>query len=184
MRRKFYDIAIVSDNAKVAHDALDQIGKLYAIEDKIRKTEPEHRKKIRQENSKQIVEDIFANFKIVLTKLPRKSATVAAINYAVNNQVALMRFLDDGKVEINNNAAERAVRCIAIGRKNHLFAGSDAGGETAAVLYSLVETAKLNDINPQFYLAKVLATIQDHKSTKLAELLPWNVSIPDQNQTS
>ena len=96
----------------------------------------------------------------------------------MNNQAALLHFLDNGEIEIDNNAAERAMRGLAIGRKNWLFAGSDNGSLTAATIYSLVETAKLNKINPQIYLAKVLSLIQDHKSTKLAELLPWNIIIP------
>lgn len=95
----------------------------------------------------------------------------------MNNEVALMRFLDDGKIEIDNNAAERAMRSIAVGRKNWLFAGSDRGGDTAAAMYSLIETAKLNNINPWKYLQKVLGTIQDHNSTKIAELLPWNLKL-------
>ena len=90
-----------------------------------------------------------------------------------------MRFLDDGKIEIDNNAGERAMRSLAIGRKNWLFAGSDNGGKTAAIIYSLVETAKLNKVNPQLYLAQVLSLIQDYNSTKLAELLPWNLKIPE-----
>ena len=91
--------------------------------------------------------------------MSQKSTTTIAINYAMNNKVALMRFLDDGHIEIDNNAAERAMRSIAIGRKNWLFAGSDQGGSTAANIYSLIETAKLNNINPWQYLEKVLRTI-------------------------
>ena len=86
--------------------------------------------------------------------MPQKSATTKAINYAMNNKIALMRFLDDGRIEIDNNAAERAMRAIALGRKNWLFAGSDQGGNTAANIYSLIETAKLNNINPWQYLEK------------------------------
>lgn len=100
-----------------------------------------------------------------------------AINYALNQQQALMRFLDDGQIEIDNNAAERALRPIAIGRKNWLFAGSDRGGLVAANIYSLTETAKLNNINPWRYLQKVLTVIQDHKINKLHQLLPWNINL-------
>ena len=88
-----------------------------------------------------------------------------------------MRSLDNGRIEIDNNAAEGAMRSIAIGRKNWLFAGSDRGGDTAAAMYSLIETAKLNNINPWKYLQKVLGTIQDNNSTKIAELLPWNLRL-------
>lgn len=177
-RRKFYDITVASDNAKIAYTTLIQIAEIYKIEEGIKGLVPDRRQKIRQEKSKKLVDDLFAGFKIALTKLPNKSATTKAINYAMNNKAALMRFLDDGKIEIDNNAAERAMRGIALGRKNWLFAGSDNGGCTAATIYSLTETAKLNNINPQAYLAKVLAMIQDHTYSKLAELLPWNLHIP------
>jgi transposase len=176
-RRKFYEITVASDNAKVAYATLLQIAKIYQIEEDIKGLDPDKRQAVRQENSKGLVNELFASFKIALTKLPQKSATCKAINYAMNNQVALMRFLDNGKIEIDNNAAERAMRSIALGRKNWLFAGSDNGGRTAAAIYSLVETAKLNNINPQLYMAKVLATIQDHNSSKIAELLPWNITL-------
>jgi hypothetical protein len=125
-----------------------------------------------------LVDNLFSNWKKYYHELPKKSPTAQAIAYAQNNQVALMRFLDNGKIEIDNNAAERAMRSIAIGRKNWLFAGSDRGGETAAGMYTIIETAKLNNINPWKYLALVLSLIQDHNSQKIADLLPWNLSIP------
>ena len=89
------------------------------------------------------------------------------------------RYVDDGLVEIDNNAAERALRTIALGRKNYLFAGSDAGGERAAIIYSLIGTAKLNDIDPQAYLARVLARIADHPINRIDELLPWNLDLSE-----
>ncbi len=138
---------------------------------------PEERVQNRKEKSKKIVEDFFTGIKQYYDKLPRKSATAKAIAYALNNQAALMRFLEDGKIEIDNNAAKRAIRGIAIGRKNWLFAGSDKGGETTAAILSLIETVKLNNINPWQYLKSVFATIQDHNSTKIAELLPWNIKL-------
>ena len=115
--------------------------------------------------------------KIVVAYLPTKSTTAQAISYALNNEAALLRFLNDGKIEIDNNAAERAMRPIAVGRKNWMFAGSDNGGHTAAGIYSLIETAKMNNINPFLYLQKVLNTIQDHNSNRLADLLPWNITL-------
>jgi hypothetical protein len=96
---------------------------------------------------------------------------------AVNNEDALKKFLNDGKIEIDNNAAERAMRSIALGRKNWLFAGSDGGGETAAAIYTITGTAKLNGINPWVYLREVLKRIQDHNAKKVAELLPWNLKL-------
>lgn len=96
----------------------------------------------------------------------------------MNNELALKRFLTDGKIEIDNNAAERALRAIAIGRKNWLFAGSDNGGEAAANIYTVIESAKMNGLNPEAYLKKILSKIQDYNSQKVAELLPWNI-VPD-----
>jgi transposase len=174
-RRKFYEVTVASDNANIATEAVEQIDKIYAIEGEIKGLEPEERLKYRQEHSKELVEKFFITIKKYYDKLPKKSMTAKAITYALNNEVALKCFLEDGKIQVDNNAAERAMRGIALGRKNWLFAGSDSGGETAAAFYSLIETAKLNDINPWQYLKAVLARIQDHNSTKIAELLPWNI---------
>jgi hypothetical protein len=112
-----------------------------------------------------------------LTQLSKKSTLGGAILYALNRWQALMRYCDDGRIEIDNNAAERALRAVALGRKNYLFAGSDAGGERAAAIYSLVGSAKLNDLNPQAYLTHVLERIAEHPINRGDELLPWNVSL-------
>jgi transposase len=111
-----------------------------------------------------------------LQLLSRKSDTTAAINYALNQWQALTRYCDDGLIEIDNNAAERSLRAVALGRKNYLFAGADSGGERAAAMYSLIGTAKLNDIDPEAYLRHVLTHIADHPVNKIDELLPWNVA--------
>ncbi len=161
LRRKFYEVTVASDNALIATGAVEEIGKIYEIEQEIRGLEPEERLLHRQERSKELVEKLFASFEKNYNKLPRKSMTAKAINYGLKNKVALMRFLEDGKIQIDNNAAERALRLVALGRKNWVFAGSDNGGETAATLYSLIETVKLNNINPWLYLRQVLATIQE-----------------------
>ena len=177
VRRKFYEITVASDNANIAHHALEEIAKLYQVEEVARGLAPENRQEYRQLHSKKIVEDLFASFAKWINKLPAKSLTARAIAYALNNKTALMNFLDNGKIEIDNNAAERSMRSIAVGRKNWLFAGSDAGGQTAAAIYSLIETAKLNGINPWLYLKQVLSQIQDYNSQKLADLLPWNIKL-------
>src|SRR5690606_2947516 len=111
-----------------------------------------------------------------LPTVSRKSKTADAITYAMNQWQALTRYLDDGRIEIDNNAAERALRGVALGRKNYLFLGSDAGGERAVTMYSLLGTAKLNDINPQAYLRHVLTVIADHPVNRIDELLPWNLT--------
>lgn len=176
-RRKFYEVTVTTDNANIASEVLTQISKIYAIETQIKGKDPDQRLKARQEQSKPLVEELFLFLHKSLKLLPKKSMTAKAINYALNNQVALMRFLNDGKIEIDNNASERAMRPIALGRKNWMFAGSDRGGETAADMYTIIETAKLNNINPWKYLRHVLATIQDHNSQKMVDLLPWNVKL-------
>ena len=175
VRRKFYEVVITKDKATISIKTLEHIALIYNIEEEIRGLDPGQRKQQRQSRSKELVQKLFAYWKKFYNDLPKKSNTGRAIAYALNNEVALMRFLDDGKVEIDNNAAERAMRAIALGRKNWLFAGSDKGGNTAAAMYSLMETAKLNNINPWKYLQKVLSTIQDYNSAKIADLLPWNI---------
>jgi transposase len=174
-RRKFYEVTIANDKANIAISVLEEISRIYRIEGEIKGLEPKKRLEHRQQESKELVEKLFNNFRKYRKELPLKSTTAKAIAYALNNEVALRRFVDDGKIEIDNNAAERAVRTIAVGRKNWLFAGSDNGGHTAAGIYSLIETAKMNNINPQQYLQKVLGTIQDYNSSKIADLLPWNI---------
>ncbi len=137
---------------------MEQIGEIYGIEANIRGLEPDKRLEERTKKSKVLVEKLFTGFRKAYDQLPKKSSTAKAIS-----------------IEIDNNAAERAMRSIAIGRKNWLFAGSDNGGHTAAIIYSIIETAKLNNVNPWKYLQKVLATIQDYKANKIVDLLPWNI---------
>ena len=111
-----------------------------------------------------------------LCKLSRKSDTELAVRYALGRWEALVRYVDDGRIEIDNNAAERSLRVVALGRKNYLFAGSDAGGERAATIYSLIGTAELNGINPEAYLRDVLTRIADHPINRIEKLMPWNLA--------
>lgn len=176
-RRKFYDVTITNDKASIAFDVLDQIGEIYKIEETIRGTAPDIRYQVRQKESKPLVEKLFSYLNKYYKQLPKKSSTAKAIAYALNQENALKNFLADGRIEVDNNAAERSLRSVAISRKNWLFAGSNAGGETAANIFSLIETAKLNDVNPWTYLRHVLSVIQDYNSSKLEDLLPWNVKL-------
>ena len=146
-------------------------------EDSIKSLELEERIKTREKESVPIVDKLFEYWKKNIKSLSKNSSTLKAINYAFNREEKLRVFLRDPKVQIDNNIAERAIRPIAIGRKNWLFAGSDRGGETAANFFTIIQTAKFNNINPQKYLAKLLNTVQDHKANMLHELLPWNIKL-------
>jgi len=123
-----------------------------------------------------LLESLHHWFELSLSKLSRKSDTTAAIRYALGLWKALTHYCDDGHLEIDNNAAERALRAVALGRKNYLFAGSGAGGERAAAIYSLVGSAKLNGLDPEAYLREILTRIADHPITRIEELLPWNIA--------
>ena len=140
----------------------------------------DERREVRNTRSRPLLESLKQWFEEILGKLSRKSDTAMAVRYALGRWEALLRLCDDGRIEIDNNAAERALRVVALGRKNFLFAGSDGGVESAAAIYSLLGTAKLNGIDPESYLRNVLSRIADHPINRIEELLPWNVaaSIP------
>jgi hypothetical protein len=175
-RRKFYDV--YTDQASpLAGEVLQRIAALYVIESEIRGQPPDQRKAVRQSQASSLLEQLHAWLNQALTQVSKKSALGGAILYALNRWQALTRYCDDGRIEIDNNAAERALRTVALGRKNYLFAGSDAGGERAAAIYSLVGTAKLNGLNPQAYLTYVLEHIAEHPVNRVGELLPWNISL-------
>jgi transposase len=173
VRRKFFDVHAATASP-IAKEALDRIGQLYAVEKTINGTPPDRRRQQRQIQSKPIVEALAAWADTTLRQLSRKSELAQAFRYMRTRWTALVRCFDDGRLALDNNPAERALRCVAIGRKNYLFAGSDAGGRRAAAIYSLIESAKLNGLNPQHYIADVLARIADHPARRIAELLPWN----------
>ena len=173
VRRKFFDVHAATASP-IAKEALDRIGQLYAVEKAINGAPPDQRQQQRRLKSKPIAEALAAWAEETMPKLSRKSELTAAFRYMRARWPALTRCFDDGRLSLDNNPAERALRGVAIGRKNYLFAGSDAGGRRAAAMYSLIETAKLNSVNPQAYLADVLTRIADHPAKHVAELLPWN----------
>jgi len=175
VRRKFYDLQ-VAHKSPVATEALERISALYVIEKEIRGRPPDERREVRNRRSRPLLASLKQWFEETLGKLSTKSDTAVAVRYALGRWEALLRFCDDGNIEIDNNAAERALRVVALGRKNFLFAGSDGGGESAAALYSLIGTAKLNGIDPESYLRNVLSRIADHPVNRIEELLPWHVA--------
>ena len=181
VRRKFFDVH-TANGSPIANEALHRIGALYAIEADIRGKPPDERRRCREKETMPMLAGLKTWLETTLPKLSGKSDLAAAMRYGLNCWDALIHFAHDGRIEIDNNAAERSIRGIALGRKNYLFAGSDAGGERAAAIYSLIETAKPNSMNPEAYLRDVLSRIADHPINRVADLLPWKWAV-DRTQT-
>ncbi len=179
-RRKFYDIYVANHSPTgwpraIAAEALARIGQLYDIEREIRGKLPSVRKAQRQRLAVPVLTDLHEWISNTLAALSKKSDLANAIRYSLTHWVALTRYVDNGIIEIDNNAAERALRAVSLGRKNFLFMGADAGGERAAAIYSLIGSAKLIGLNPEAYLTHVLTHIAEHPIKRIAELLPWNL---------
>jgi transposase len=186
-RRPFFVMADLAENARrkaqgktpavispLALEAVRRIDALFEIERAINGQSAEQRKAVRQERSAPLVADLEAWMREQRAKLSRGNDVAKAMDYMLKRWTAFTRFLDDGRICLSNNAAERAVRGIALGRKSWLFCGSDRGGARAAIMYSLIVTAKMNDVDPQAWLADILARLAEHPVHKLDELLPWN----------
>ncbi|MET0986930.1 MAG: IS66 family transposase [Steroidobacteraceae bacterium] len=178
-RRAFYELHQAT-NSPIAAEALERIGALYAIEAEIRGRPPAERTAIRQARAGPLLESLREWLGHTLSRLSKKSELAKAIGYVLTRWTALTRYRDNGQIEIDNNTAERALRVVALGRKNYLFCGSDAGGERAAAIYSLIGTAKLNGLDPEAYLRYVIERIGEHPINRVEELLPWHLaSIPE-----
>ena len=182
-RRKFHEIHVVHQSPTTT-EALNRIGALYAIEDEIRGKPADLRMNIRKSRAKPLLDELRRWMEKTLRSLSSKSETAGAIRYSLSRWSALTRYTDDGMLEIDNSAAERALRAVALGRKNFLFVGSDCGGERAAAMYSLIGSAKLNGLDPELYLRTVLARIADHPVSHIQDLLPWNLAPSLQTNTS
>jgi transposase len=174
-RRKFHEIHVVHASP-ITTEALARIGALYAIEDEIRGKPADLRLGIRQTRAKPLLGELRTWMEKALHRLSSKSETAGAIRYSLSRWRALTRYTDDGLLEIDNSAAERALRAVALGRKNFLFAGSDSGGERAAAMYTLIGSAKLNGLDPELYLRHVLTRIADHPVSQIQDFLPWNLA--------
>jgi hypothetical protein len=172
-RRKLF---VLADLAKspLAVEAVRRIDDIFALEREINGLAAEQRRAVRQARVAPLVADLGGWLRGERARLSRHADLAKAIDYMLKRWEAFTRFLDDGRICLTNNAAERALRGVALGRRSWLFAGSDRGGDRAAAMYSLIVTAKLNDIDPRAWLADVLARIADQPASRLQELLPWN----------
>jgi transposase len=175
-RRYFFE-AHVDDESPAAYLLLQKISGLFAIEADISGRPPEERLAVRTARSVPLLEMLKAEFEDKHSRVSQKLKLGKALNYALTRWDALTRYTTDGRLDICNNAAERAIRPLALGRKNWLFAGSDSGGERAAKMYTLIETAKMNGIDPEAYLRAVIARIADHQTKSIDQLMPWNIAL-------
>jgi transposase len=177
-RRKLWDIHVRQRQVAgtLAHQGLQRISELFKIEARIQGRPPDERRRVRQARTAPLLKELQGWMTQTLTQVSAKSPMALAVGYALSNWTALTQFVDDGRIEAHNNAAERALRCVALGRKNYLHLGSDVGGHSAAVIYTLIGSAKLNGIDPQCYLTYVLERIGGHPINRIDDLLPWAVA--------
>jgi transposase len=172
-RRKFHEVAEACASP-IATEALRRISELYRIEEKIRGQSADHRCEIRRLESAPLIRVLKIWLDQQLVQIPERNPLADAIRYALGHWTQLTRFIEDGRIELDTNPVERAIRPVALGRKNHLFAGSDGGGARWATICSLIETCKLNDVEPYAYLKDVLGRMVDgYPANRVAELLPW-----------
>ena len=172
VRRKFVD-EFERTGADIAKGAIKRIAELYAVEKEARGKSPKERVAVRQDKAKPIFEELDTWLQVQLSKISGKTKLAEAIRYALNRMPKARAYLNDGRLELDNNICERSIRPIALGRKNYLFMGSVGGGKAAAIAYTLIETAKMNDVDPEAWLTWVLDRLPDHKINRIDELMPW-----------
>ena len=173
MRRKFVEI-YEREGSAIAEETIKRIAALYAVEKEARYKPAEERVALRQEKAKPVFEGLEAWLQLQLPKISGKSTLAEAIRYALGRMPKAEAYLENGQLELDNNICERSIRPVTLGRKNYLFMGSKGGGEAAAIAYTLIETARMNKVDPEAWLRWVLARVADHKMTRLEELMPWN----------
>ena len=175
-RRKIYDVHVAT-GSPAALDLLQRISPLFDLEREIKGKSPDERLHARREQAAPMLEELKIAYEATLNKISGKSTLAEALRYALSRWPSFTRYTTDGRLEICNNAAERAIRPLTLGRKNWLFAGSDTGGERAALMYTILQTAKMNGLNPEAYLCDIISRIADHPINKIDQLLPWNVTV-------
>ena len=174
-RRELFD-EHARTRSPIALQALEKIGAIFAVERGINGQSAKIRRAVRQSQSVPLLADLKAHLETSLTRISGKSDLAKAIRYSLNRWEALCRFTEDGRLEMSNNAAERAIRPLTLGRRNWTFLGSDSGGERAAIFFTLIQSCKLNGVNPEAYLADLIGRVGDHPASRLDELLPWKWS--------
>jgi transposase len=172
-RRYLYDVHVAT-GSEAAEEALRRIAELFAIEAEIKGRKPDQRRDVRRQKTVPLLGELETFLETTLARISGKSSLAKAIRYALSRWEALTRFTTDGRLEMDNNAAERAIRPLAVGRRNWTFAGSDTGGQRAAILYTIIESAKMNGLDPEAYLADLIDRIADHSINRIGELLPWS----------
>jgi transposase len=172
-RRKIYEVAVATGSA-IANRALEHIATLFTIEAGINGRQPEERLAVRQQQAVPRLAELKAFLDQALTRISGKSSLAQAIRYALSRRQALLRYTTEGRLEMTNNAAEHVIRPLALGRKNRLFAGADSGGKRAALMYTIIQTARLNGLDPEAYLRDAVGRIADRPINGIEQLLPWN----------
>ena len=173
VRRKFVEV-YERDGSAIAKEVIERIAVLYGVEKEARGQSPEERAILRQTKAKPVFDDLEDWLQLQLPKISGKTPLAQAIRYALGRMPKARAYLDNGMSEPDNNICERSIRPIALGRKNYLFMGSVGGGKAAAIAYTLIETAKMNSVNPEAWLTWVLTLVADHKINRIEELMPWN----------